>query len=201
MPVLGITGGPACGKSSFVKLLAGCLPEAQTFSADEEVGRLTEHDSDVQREIIRLLGPEAYSGEGTYNRSWIRQRVFGNTELRESLNAILHPRVRAAWSSLAQNCRSNENWLLVEIPLLYETGGDSLCDRVITVACSAETQLHRLTKLRGLPLELARKIQVAQCDLLQKSNQADHLIWNDCPFNCLDRQASLCASWLRSHFS
>ena len=201
MPVLGITGGPACGKSSFRELLCSQFPEALTFSADAEVRSLTESDPSVRAEICALLGENAYSGDGTYNRNLVRSLVFEKPDLRAQLNAILHPRVRSSWSSLAQRCRSNENWLLAEIPLLYETAGETLCDRVITVACSAETQIQRLTVLRGLSSTLAQQILSAQGDLQQKSNRADHLIWNDCPFNCLIRQSSLCASWLKVHFA
>jgi dephospho-CoA kinase len=201
MPVLGITGGPACGKSSFRELLSAHFPEALTFSADAEVKRLTELDPEVRSEISALLGEAAYSSDGTYNRESVRGLVFERPDVRAQLNAILHPRVRRSWSSLAERCRSNENWLLAEIPLLYETAGETLCDRVITVACSAETQIQRLTVLRGLSSTLSQQILCAQGDLQQKSNRADHLIWNDCPFNCLIRQSSLCASWLKVHFS
>lgn len=201
MPVLGITGGPACGKSSFRELLSSHFPQAVTFSADAEVKRLTELDAGVRSEICALLGEAAYSSDGTYNRDSVRVLVFERPDLRAQLNAILHPRVRNSWSALAERCRSNENWLLAEIPLLYETAGETLCDRVITVACSSETQIQRLTVLRGLSSTLAQQILCAQGDLQQKSNRADHLIWNDCPFNCLVRQSSLCASWLKFHFS
>lgn len=201
MPVLGITGGPACGKSAFRELLSSHFPQSLTFSADAEVKRLTEIDAGVRSEISDLLGASAYSGDGTYNRKWVRNLVFERADLRAQLNAILHPRVRMTWSALAQRCRANENWLLAEIPLLYETAGETLCDRVITVACSMETQIQRLTVLRGLSSTLAQQILFAQSDLQQKSNRADHLIWNDCPFNCLIRQSSLCASWLRVHFA
>jgi len=125
--------------------------------------------------------------------------VFERPELREDLNSILHPKVREAWSRLAESCKNNENWLLVEIPLLYETGGNSLCDRIATVGCTMETQLHRLTVLRGLSLTVADQIRSSQWSLEEKISRADHLIWNDSPFTCLNRQASLLAAWLKIH--
>ncbi len=201
MPVLGITGGPACGKSTFTEALGIHFPTALKFSADAEVRNLTEEDPEVIRQLLALFGEGAYTREGAYNREYVRKAVFSTPSLREGLNAILHPMVRAAWSSLAEKCRTKENWLLVEIPLLYETQGEVLCDRVITVGCSAETQIQRLTALRGLPANLAHQIRVAQSNLQDKINRADHLIWNDCPFNCLTRQAAHCAHWLRKYFS
>ena len=201
MPVLGITGGAACGKSTFTDALGTFFPTAQKFSADAEVRNLTEGDPGVVRQIKSLFGQDAYTREGAYRREKVREAVFNNPSLREELNAILHHRVRAVWSTLAEKCRSKENWLLAEIPLLYETQGEVLCDRVVTVACSAETQIQRLTDLRGLPASLADQIRVAQSDLQDKITRADHLIWNDCPLKCLTRQAAHCAQWLRTYFS
>jgi dephospho-CoA kinase len=200
MPVIGITGGAACGKTSFAKLLSASFPCCETFSADAEVARLTDNVADVRQEIETLI-PGAYTSAGAYDRSYVRVRVFEQPGLRVALNEILHPRVRERWSRLAENSRNNENWLFVEIPLLYETAGDSLCDRVIAVGCTARTQTNRLTVLRGLSPQVAQQIRAAQCSLEEKCTRADHLIWNDCPFNCLDRQASLCAVWLKNYFA
>jgi dephospho-CoA kinase len=171
------------------------------FSADKEVARLTSDDPEVRAEIRALLGPSSYTPEETYNRENVRRVIFQNPELRIALNAILHPRVRAAWGSLASEFRLRKDWLLAEVPLLFETGGETLCERVSVVACTRETQLLRLTKLRGLELIQAQQIIVAQSSLEEKSNKADHLIWNDCPFPCLARQAALCAACLLNHHS
>ena len=196
MPVLGVTGGAACGKSAFVKALLPLLPGAEAFSADDAVGHLAEHDEEIRSELKQLIGPAAFSSEGRYNRPYVRERVFGDCSLRAELDAIFHPRVRALWSALAARARHSEHWLLAEIPLLYETGGHFLCDRITTVACSPQVQWHRLTVIRGLTEVIASQIRVAQSSLEEKSNRADHLIWNDFPFPCLQRQAGLCAAWL-----
>ena len=196
MPVLGVTGGAACGKSAFVGALLPLLPRADAFSADAAVAHLVEHDREVRSEIVRLLGPEAFTPEGRYNRPFVRERMFGQDSLRAGLDAVFHPRVRTLWSGLAEQARSSNRWLIAEIPLLYETGGEILCDRIATVACSPQVQWHRLTVVRGLTEVIASQIRVAQTSLDEKSSRADHLIWNDFPFLCLQRQAGLCAAWL-----
>ena len=196
MPVLGVTGGAACGKSSFVGALLPLLPGARAFSADAAVHTLAENDPDVQSELCALLGNEAFTAEGKYNRPLVRDRVFSEPSLRAGVDSIFHPRVRALWATLAEKTRHSNEWLLAEIPLLYETGAEVLCDRVATVACSPRVQWHRLTALRGLTETIASQIRVAQMSLEEKSSRADHLIWNDFPFPCLQRQAGLCAAWL-----
>jgi dephospho-CoA kinase len=196
MPVLGVTGGAACGKTSFVGALLPLLPGARAFSADAAVNQLAENDPLVRSELAALLGDGAFTSEGRYNRPLVRERVFSEPVLRAGVDAIFHPRVRALWTTLAEKARHSNQWLLAEIPLLYETGADVLCDRVATVACSPQVQWHRLTVLRGLTETIASQIRVAQMRLEEKSNRADHLIWNDFPFPCLQRQAGLCAAWL-----
>ncbi len=201
MPVIGITGGAACGKSSFTDALESFLPGAKRFCADSEVGRLTSQDAGIKSSLMALLGDLAYTPEGSYDRSFVRSRVFESPALRKEIEAVLHPPVRSSWTNLAKACRSDGTWLLAEIPLLFETGGETECDRVVTVGCSPEVQFQRLTSGRALTPILAQQICDAQTSLEQKSIRADHLIWNDCPFNCLERQAGLCAAWLRLFFS
>ena len=196
MPVLGVTGGAACGKSSFVGALLSLMPGTEVFSADSAVSRLVEHDTAVRGELKQIIGEEAFTREGHYNRPLVRELVFADANLRASLDAVFHPRVRALWSRSAERARRSDRWLLAEIPLLYETGGEVLCDRIATVACSPEVQWHRLTVIRGLTEVIASQIRVAQTSLEEKSSRADHLIWNDFPFLCLQRQAGLCAAWL-----
>jgi dephospho-CoA kinase len=196
MPVLGVTGGAACGKSAFVGALLPLLTGAEVFSADAAVGHLSESDPEVRGDLKRLLGPEAFTPSGRYNRPYVRERIFADRALRAALDAIFHPRVRALWSALAEQARRSDRWLVAEIPLLYETGGEVLCDRIATVACSPQVQWHRLTVVRGLTEVIASQMRVAQTSLEEKSNRADHLIWNDFPFLCLQRQAGLCAAWL-----
>ena len=201
MPVLGITGGVACGKTTFAQALATHFPNATCFCADAEVNRLTREDFEVRQAITNLLGREAFSKDGAYERKYVRHRIFEDAKLREQLNEILHPRVRVRWQTLAESHRAPQDWLLLEIPLLFETGGETHCDRVITVGCTAEVQMHRLTVLRGLSIELAEQIRVAQWSIQEKSKRADHLIWNDCPQPRLNHQAHACAAWLKSHYA
>ena len=153
----------------------------------------------MRKFITETFGVEAFNSDGTYNRIRVRELIFANDTLRQRLNAILHPRVRESWTALAKSHRSDHCWLFLEIPLLYETGSEVHCDRVITVGCTRETQMHRLTVLRRLPTELAEQIRATQWNLEEKSNRADHLIWNDCP--CLKLQTASCAAWIRSHYA
>ena len=70
--------------------------------------------------------------------------MFNDAAKRRALEQILHPRIRRQWSAEAETHRNSPDFFLADIPLLYETGGERLCDRVVVVACSDKTQVRWL---------------------------------------------------------
>ena len=196
MPVLGITGGIATGKTTLTRALLRRLP-AELFDADRCAHELLENDSAVRAAVSGTFGPEIYDAHGKPDRARLRELVFSEELHRKRLEEILHPAIRARWSTLAEQTAKTGGWLCVDIPLLYETGAESRFDRVIVVACAPETQRRRLRENRGLDDETAARIIATQLDLWAKIKKADHVIWNDSTDACLDGQAALLAGWLR----
>ncbi len=201
MPVIGITGGVASGKSSISGILRPIFPEAVWFSADVEAASLLAHDTEVRQSVVSLLGSQVFDSSGQLDRPLVRTLVFGHSELLKAFEAILHPRIRETWVGLVRQSVEKGKWMFAEIPLLYETAGHSLCDRVVVAACSPQTQRCRMMQYRGLSESLSEQIRVAQMSLSEKCSQSDHLIWNDCSFSCLVRQTRLLARWLRSRYT
>jgi dephospho-CoA kinase len=196
MPVIGITGGAASGKSRAAALLALHFPEARLFSADQAVEDLYGSDPEVATAVAGLLGGEALTESGGIDRGRIRERVFDAPELRAALNAVVHPRVRARWREGAREARESKRWFFAEIPLLYETDGQAECDQVVVVACTVETQIRRMTLERKLSENTARQILGAQWSTERKVQLGDFLVWNDSSLACLQRQVGLLAHWL-----
>ncbi len=201
MPVIGITGGVATGKSSALKAIARQFPEALIFSADQEAARLILEDPATRKAVSQLFGPSIFDQNGLLDRPRVRTLVFSDEGYRRPFEAILHPRIRSTWGSLAEKYQKNNQWMFAEIPLLYETGGVALCHRVVVTACSPETQRSRMVHTRGLSESLSEQIRAAQMSLSEKCAQSDHLIWNDCSLFSLDRQTRILALWLRKHFA
>jgi dephospho-CoA kinase len=195
VPVIGVTGGIATGKSTLTRSLAGRL-SAEAFDADSAVHILLREDRKVRVAIESAFGPDLYSPDGEPHRSQLRALVFSDDQKRAQLEAILLPAVRAQWLARAEAARREGIWLLVDIPLLYETAAESHCDRVVVVACSGRTQRQRLGAARGLDPELAQRIIAAQLDLQTKISKADHVIWNDSTISSLEAQGELLANWL-----
>ena len=196
MPVLGVTGGIATGKSSFTGLLLRHLP-AELFDADQAAHELLAHDAAIRKAIVEAFGDAICDAEGNPDRTRLRALVFDDKSKRRQLERILHPAIRARWTARAAQIAREGGWFVVDIPLLYETQAEASFDRIVVIACPPATQRRRLAEQRGLSAGLAEKIITSQLDLATKINHAHHVIWNDSTLPCLERQAGLLAACLR----
>lgn len=199
MPAIGITGGISTGKTSFVACLREILPQARFFDADLAARELGNKDPEARGLIEKEFGPQVYSASGSLNREAVRAIVFADADKKRALEQILHPRIRRQWSLEAEGHRNSTELFFADIPLLYETGGESLCDRVVVVACSPELQLERLLR-RGassgndeasIDAMTAQRIIDAQMPLTEKISRADHVVWNNGGREVLREQARL----------
>jgi len=191
---IGLTGGIACGKSTFARILrAG--HDLEYFSADECVHELLASNSQIVKEVVDCFGSDVVGPDGGISRPALRRIVFGDTMARHRLEAILHPRVRERWQAQREHCISSGRHLLADIPLLFETGGETLFERVVVVAASAGTQMSRLAS-RGLEPAEAEAMLASQAPIGQKVSQASIVVWNDGHETSLLRQASLAAELL-----
>ena len=199
MPTLAITGGIATGKSTFTRLFTATTG-ALTFDTDACARRLLETDASALTSLRVEFGSAVFDATGQVNRSALRAIVFADSVRRRALEAILHPRVRSEWQAwLEERLQTNRDAVLVvEIPLLYETGAAGLFDKVIVVGCSLPVQMRRLTGMRQLSEDMARQIIASQQPLAEKIQQCHHLIWNDGSEECLQAQTILCAGLYQS---
>ena len=156
------------------------LLSAEVFDADETVRELLSQDPLVKTEVATLFGEDILDKAGNPDRNQIRNRVFTNPEALRKLEAILHPRVRKIWLELVRAHRSSHSsWLLLEIPLLYETNADKEMDEVVVTCCSGTTQLQRLMANRSLTESMAKRIIESQDSQTSKIARADRVLWND----------------------
>jgi dephospho-CoA kinase len=199
MPVLGITGGIASGKSTVTRALLRQVP-ACLFDSDACVHELLENDHSLRSALGKIFQIDGVPGGGADLRAALREQAFFDPSKRTALEALIHPRIRAAWTKLADSHRASQNWLFVEIPLLYETRAESYFDRILVVACTEAAQIGRLENTRGIKRPLAQKIIATQLDLGLKMEKADHVIWSECPNRELEAQVSLLVGWLKERY-
>ena len=178
MPAIGITGGISAGKSTFCDCVRGTLSAAKFFNADQAAHALVEFP-EVQQEIRAEFGSGVFSRDGDLNREKLRAIIFGDAIKRRALERILHPRIRRQWRAEAKRHRNSPDFFFADIPLLYETGGETLCDRVVVVACSHQVQVARLAQRMSINDTEAEQMIRSQMPLDEKIARADHVVWND----------------------
>ena len=196
MPAIGITGGVSTGKTSFCECLREIVPAAKFFDADQVAHQLVDFDPQVKDEIRHEFGTGIFSTEGDLNREKLRAIIFGDAAKRRALEQILHPRIRRQWSTTAETHRNSPYFFFADIPLLYETGGETLCDRVVVVACSSKIQLRWLMERTSLERAAAEEMIKSQMSLDEKIKRADHVVWNNGTRMALMEQAkNLVSLW------
>ncbi len=187
--------GISTGKSTFCECVRGTLSTAKLFNADQAAHALVEVP-EVQQEIRAEFGSGVFSRDGDLNREKLRAIIFGDAIKRCALERILHPRIRRQWRAEAKRHRNSPDFFFADIPLLYETGGETLCDRVVVVACSENVQVARLAQRMSINGTEAEQMIRSQMPLDEKIARADHVVWNDGSRAALMEQARfLVALW------
>ncbi|MGH7935761.1 MAG: dephospho-CoA kinase, partial [Chthoniobacterales bacterium] len=156
-------------------------------------------DDEVRRLLREEFGTGIFSAGGDLNRAALRAIVFAEAEKKRALEQILHPRIRLQWSAEAKQSRQTGDLFLADIPLLYETEGESLCDCVVVVGCSPTIQQQRLMQRARFSLRDALTMIYSQMPLSEKISRADHVIWNNGPLSALESQAEMLAQRLESN--
>ena len=171
MIVLGLTGSIGMGKSTTARMF-------------EDAG-VPVHDSDAT--VHRLYaGPaaplveEAFPGtvrDGVVDRGLLGSRVLGDKSALARLEAIIHPLVRAeADAFLEQNRKTGAPVVVLDIPLLFETGARDRVDRVLVVTADAAIQRDRVLSRPGMTLERFEAILASQVPDATKRSAADYVI-------------------------
>jgi len=186
MKLFGITGGVGMGKSTVAHMLERSgVPVVDT---DVLSHRLTEIGQSALAEISAKFGPAVLRADGSLNRKELAQIVFSDDKARASLEAILHPKIRALWEAEVARWRSEgrERGAVV-IPLLFETAAEGSFDATICVACSTTTQEKRLRERGWTPEQTARRM-AAQWPVEQKIAKSDFVVWTDTALEAAEAQ-------------
>jgi dephospho-CoA kinase len=169
--VLGLTGSIGMGKSTAAAVLRSLgLP---LFDADRAVHRLLEPNG-LAVEPVAAAFPGVAAGSGGIDRRLLGRRVFGDPAALAQLEAILHPMVEQAegrFLGWAQGRRAPI--AVLDIPLLFETGGDRRCDYVIVVSAPALVQRQRVLRRPGMSRERFAAILRQQMPDSEKQRRAD----------------------------
>jgi dephospho-CoA kinase len=139
-------------------------------------------------EIAAAFGPEILDESGSLERAAMRTLIFGDSDARRRLEAILHPRVRA--EMLVRTDNATGPYVLLVIPLLVETSGYDWVDRVVVVDLPRELQLARAIARDRMAPSLAEAMIDAQASREQRLAAADDVIDNGGTPDALDAQVA-----------
>ena len=173
MHVLGLTGSIAMGKSTVAGMFrASGVP---VFDADAEVHTLLAKGG-AAVDAVAAAFPDAYKA-GAIDRKVLGGIVFGNAAQLTRLEAILHPMVGAARRRFLGLARRRQCRLVVlDVPLLLETGGERYCDTVAVVSAPRFVQRRRLRSRGGMTAARINAILKRQMPDARKRSRADHVI-------------------------
>jgi dephospho-CoA kinase len=177
MQLFGVTGGVGMGKSTAGEFLR--QQGVMVLDTDVIARQLVEAGQPALQEIIARFGPSIRAADGRLDRKALARLVFPDPATRADLEAILHPRIRAAWEAGVKEWRAAGHPTgAVIIPLLFETKAAQLFDAVICVACSGATQWQRLRQRGWTDGEIRQRLE-AQLPLDQKITQSNFVVWTD----------------------
>jgi dephospho-CoA kinase len=189
VPVIGLTGGIASGKSTVADLLR--RKGAVVIDADAVAHEVVEPGQPALEEIRQRFGDGMLLEDGSLDRAALGRTIFLDEEAREGLNEIMHPRI---FESIQRKLRGlNPDRIVVyEAALLVETYEESLdwleIDAVVVVDCPVELQLERLVTQRGMGEVEAELRIAAQGHRAERLDRANYVLDNSGSLESLRRQ-------------
>jgi dephospho-CoA kinase len=176
MKLIGITGGIGSGKTLICKVFASMgIP---IYEADSRAKYLINNDLSLKKTIQNLLGEQAYTSTGEYNRAWVASQVFNNPDLLKQLNGIVHPRVREDAENWIHQ-HSKAPFLLYEAAIMKAAGDGNHFDKVIVVKSPIALRIKRVQKRDNRSEQEIRDIIARQISDEERLKIADFVIEND----------------------
>lgn len=191
---IGLTGGIGSGKSTVAALFA--RRGAPIIDTDEIAHRLAEPGAGAYDAIVAAFGDGILDAGRRVDRRQLRVRVFNDPEERKRLEAILHPRTREEVQR--RIAAFDAPYCIVVVPLLVESGFDTLIDRILVVDAPEALQVARATARSGLSAAEVRAIMAAQASRAERLKKADDVIVNDADLAQLEREVERLRALYRS---
>ncbi|HEX2028891.1 MAG TPA: dephospho-CoA kinase [Nitriliruptorales bacterium] len=186
MYLVGLTGGTGSGKTTVGRMLS--QRGAVLIDADEIAREVVEPGTPGFQAVVERFGSEVVAADGSLDRERLAAIVFDDERARSDLNAIVHPRVRARIAGRVAELHDTDGIVVVDVPLLVETGQADAYRAVIVVTAPEETRVARLVRERGMEADQVRARIAAQANDEERLEVATHVIRNDGDLGELEQQ-------------
>jgi dephospho-CoA kinase len=178
MIIIGLTGGIASGKSTMAGIF--CDLAIPVHDADATVHEMMAPGGAAVDAVVDCFGEQVLAPDRSIDRQRLGAEVFGTADRRKKLESIIHPLVASSRDSfLMANRQAGVPLVVLDIPLLFETGGEALCDFVILCSVDIDTQRQRALNRQGMTAEKFEAIVKNQMPLAAKQAKADAVIRTD----------------------
>ncbi len=175
MIIIGITGSIGMGKSTIASMLKKF--KIPVFDSDAEVKDILEYNDAVKKQIYDLW-PEVVlieKSDKKIDKNLLGKKIFSNKKYRSILEGIIHPQIEERRSGFIKSVGKSAI-VALDVPLLYETGTDKICDDIFLVYANAETQKRRVLARPGMNQKKLNLIKKAQWDDQRKKDKSPYLV-------------------------
>ena len=169
--VIGVTGGIASGKSNVISIIK--RQGFKVIDCDLINHNLQKINMPIYNAIKEAFGNSYFLDNGELDRKKLGELIFHNENEKLKLNSISHPIIK---EEVLKEINKADGIVFVDVPLLYESKFDSLCDKVICVYLNRKTQIERLMERDHIDYSYAKTKIASQMDLDQKRDLADYVI-------------------------
>lgn len=172
--IIGLTGGIGSGKSTVASYIAS--KGIPVYIADDEAKKLMDSKR-ISTKIQTIFSENIFTEEGKLDRKKIAEIVFNAPEKLAALNAIVHPEVKKHFTNWLKQ-HKNASFIIKEVAILFETGGNLACDKIILVTAPEEIRIERAMKRDNVARESIFKRIQNQLPEEEKIQKSDFVVYN-----------------------
>ena len=172
--IIGLTGGIGSGKSLALSYFQKL--KIDSIGADSTVKKVIDEDECAKNELIKLLGKEIIDSNEAVDRKILREKIFNDDILKAKVESIIHPIVQNKIMSFVGS--SSSAYVVVEVPLIYETNSTKNYDRILVIDCSEHLQFERaMARDKSSRVQISKIIK-SQCTRSERLSIASDVIRN-----------------------
>jgi dephospho-CoA kinase len=177
MFIIGMTGGIGSGKSEALKIFKSL--SIKVIDLDNISKEITETSHQAIQEIKLVFGDAIFDKDNQLDRKKLKEIIFSDKNKKINLEKILHPKIYEEVKKRL-NALSHESYVVIDIPLLFETNQyTSLISRSLVIDCKENDQIERVKKRDGIDISVIQSIINQQINRSSRIEKADDVVIND----------------------
>ena len=177
MFIIGMTGGIGSGKSEALKIFESL--NIKVIDLDNIAKEITDSSHQAIQEIKLVFGDAIFDKDNRLDRKKLREIIFSEKDQKINLEKILHPKILEEVMKRL-NVLSNESYVVIDIPLLFETNQyTSLISRSLVIDCKVDDQIERVKKRDRIDTSVIQSIIEQQVGRNYRNERADDVVVND----------------------